>query len=284
MCNACWVTALTAAMILGCGGGAKEGDPGVRDERPLKTTDGDKPTKSAKSKTNEELIADLRAKDLVTRMHAAKTLHDRRAKLAADAAPALADCLRERSDPNVSPKLRETACILLSWIGPGAVEAIPQLEGALNDDVGTVRHQAVAALAKIGKPATAALISALTRGEPKLKLAAAQALERIGSDAKEAAGVLSANLSAAATADERVVYAAALVHVDPEHDGQAVDALMACAKDRDDTVRLRAVKALCDLGPRAGKALMLLKDVELLDINVEVKRAAAEAIKKIQGN
>jgi HEAT repeat protein len=153
------------------------------------------------------LIQELKAPDSATRTSAAEALAGI-GPAAVDAAPALADALKDQN-----ARVRVRASIALAKIGPRATAAVPALIQALSDNLDWLspREYAARALGEIG-PEAGEAVPALTRvltesdaaAEAKpastrerwrgyhaqMRAAAAEALGKIGPEAKEAVPVL----------------------------------------------------------------------------------------------
>jgi HEAT repeat protein len=103
------------------------------------------------------------------------------------------------------PDLRPDAVVALGRIGPAAAQArevVTGLVALLEERDEALRDKAVAALAKVGKPAVAALRRALADPGKQVRLGAAQALGGMGPAAKDALNLL--NLHARADQDAEV--------------------------------------------------------------------------------
>jgi HEAT repeat protein len=95
------------------------------------------------SRSTEDWVAQLKAKDGADRLHAIRALGDRPAD-AHVAVPALKDTLGDHD-----PFVRRDAAIALGKLGPAAQPAAPALRGLLKDRNHGVRKAATEALKKI---------------------------------------------------------------------------------------------------------------------------------------
>jgi HEAT repeat protein len=127
-----------------------------------------------------------------------------------DAVPALGSALNEGPTP-----VRIAAARALARLGPEAAEALPALRSALSDGEPLVVAMAVAALGRTGRGAVPALVGVFqTNSAVQVRLAALEALGRLGPDAAAAVPVL---VQAAKEEDDPVGEAAgeALKQIDP---------------------------------------------------------------------
>ena len=142
--------------------------------------------------------------------------------------------------------VRLNAAYALGAMGPTAKAAVPALTEELKIPEYIPASEAAAeALGKIGVAGRQALIEALKDTEPWLFVVAADALAKIGPDAKA-----------------------------------AVPALIEAVKDNVESVRSRAAYTLGKIGPEAKAAVPALIEV-LKDENENVRRNAAEALRII---
>lgn len=117
------------------------------------------------------------------------------ARVGAAAVPELRAALKHRS-----AVVRRGATEALGRIGPEAAVALPELIGGFADraEVGAgfaggampLRQAAIRAVSRIGKPAVPPLIEALKDAEPLVRAGAAEALGRVGPEAKVAVAPL----------------------------------------------------------------------------------------------
>ena len=145
------------------------------------------------------------------------------------------------------------------------------------------------AIAAIGPEAAAAIpalqrLVADTKATPGLRYSAAYALGRIGPAAKECA----ANLRALTESEDDLMATVAVwaaLKVAPDDKSlfeRAIPLLRRALRADRDVVRLEAAVALGDIGPAAGSAIPILELVAEDDPVKDVRRAAAEAAKKIR--
>jgi len=177
------------------------------------------------------------------RSHAAGALAER--GTAAEAAiPALVQTIK--TDPEYGVRLSSASA--LGSLGPKGAEALRLLLHTIGDED---RWGVVHSLGKMG-PLGAVAVSELVKvlkSDPdwKLRQAAAEALGRIGLDARA-----------------------------------AVPALIRALRDENEHVRYHAIQSLGIMGPYARDAIPALKKA-LRDKYSEARKAAAEALKSVQG-
>jgi outer membrane protein assembly factor BamB len=172
--------------------------------------------------------------------HAAKALV-RATGGTADPAAALLDAAE------ADAAVREEAAALLARIGASAAPAVTKL---LASDDRRVRWWAIGVLMEYGpgaKPATAELIRIARTGNQWFQAKAAQALGRIGPDARAAVPVLAAMLKHT-WPDARAAAAEALAGIG-QKTPDVLDALRAAAKDKDAKASAAAARALKKLQP-----------------------------------
>lgn len=270
------------------------------------------------------LVRALKDENKYVRIYAASALAGIDPALTAKAVlPVLLESLRHRGRPGDQTWLvRLRAAQALARIGPDAKGAIPALRKALKDEKEQVRTHAASALAGIEPALTAeavlpVLIELLEHPGPWggqgwcVRFRAAEALGRIGADAKPAIPALREALTDDHE-DVREAAAEALGKIAPAAK-EVAPALERALKDEDKFVRCAAGAALAKLGlpgkglpvligamedilpyPRAVAARMLgevgppakaaipaLKQA-LKDGPWRVRKAAAEALEKIQ--
>jgi HEAT repeat protein len=132
------------------------------------------------------LLEALRSNDPRVRYDASAALAALGPRLGTEAVPALADAA---DDPD--PLIRTNALTALGRIGPPARTAVPALAKALGDDDLRVRLVAPLALARVqGAEAVPTLLEALR--DPRMRCAAAVALEVLGPAAQAAVPALQA--------------------------------------------------------------------------------------------
>jgi HEAT repeat protein len=101
------------------------------------------------------------------------------------ATPALLKALKDKS-----PRVRAVAAHALGEVGGYPSLTVPALTLALNDGAPDVKKQATLALVSLGQSAVPSLREALKSPEPAVRRDTAEALGKMGADAKEAAGDL----------------------------------------------------------------------------------------------
>jgi HEAT repeat protein len=183
------------------------------------------------------------------------------------------DLIKDLKDERV--EVRRLAVEALVRIGESAV---PALGEALKDQGEWVRVGAAEALGRIGpeaKSAVPALVEALKDQIVGVRRRAAEALGIIGSEAKSAVPALVEALKGQ-DAEVREGAAEALGRIGPEAKS-AVPALGEALKDQDKWVRLRAAEALGIIGPAAKSAVPALVEA-LKDQDVWVRQEAAWAL------
>ena len=125
------------------------------------------------------LVEDLKSKAKDTRRRALEVLAGN-GSASKGAVPQLIEALKDQD-----PEIRAQAAATLASIGAEAKPAARELILLLKDRAGG-RSEAIAALAKIGKPAVDPLIAALDYGNPDIRSGAVEALGQIGPDARQA--------------------------------------------------------------------------------------------------
>lgn len=172
----------------------------------------------------------------------------------------------------------------LVFVGCGKPEAVyqgkptsfwvRQLRGA----DAAARREAVQALGAIGVESVPALVAALNDASADIRTAAADALGRVGPEAKAALPALTATLKDPEKA-VRQHAAFALGVVDPE-DAAVLPALVELLKDSDLEVRRHAALSLGRLGPSARPALEVLMEASK-DADSRFRQLIQNAIRKI---
>ena len=187
------------------------------------------------------------------------------------------------------PAMRTNILEILAGIGPAAKPALDELVKELGDADAEHASEAAVAIAAIGPEAAAAIpalqrLVADTKATSGLRYSAAYALGSIGPAAKECA----ANLRALTESDDDLMATVAVwaaLKVDPDDTSlfeRAIPLLRRALRAEQDMVRLEAAVALGDIGPKAGSAIPILELVAEDDPVRDVRRAAAEAAKKIR--
>lgn len=160
--------------------------------------------------------------------------------------PAVPDLIRALDDG--TPSVRAGAAKALGWMGPDARESIPALGARLHDPETFVARLAGTALQSIGPASVPVLAEALKDQDDGIRLSAAETLERMGPEGRD-----------------------------------AVPALAEAVKDPSTSVRLHSTLALTAIGPPASAAVGVLTTVMEHDASVDVRLSAAVALWKIQG-
>lgn len=187
------------------------------------------------------------------------------------------------------PALRTNILEVLAGIGPAAKPALDDLVKELGDADAEHASEAAVAIAAIGPEAVAAVpalqrLVADAKATPGLRYSAAYALGRIGPAAKESA----ASLRSLTESDDDLMATVAVwaaLKVAPDDKTlfeRAIPLLRRALRAERDMVRLEAAVALGDIGPAAGSAIPILELVAEDDPVKDVRRAAAEAAKKIR--
>ena len=174
-------------------------------------------------------------------------------KVGAPVVPLLRQALKDEQ-----PKTRAMAAKALSDIGPPANDAIPNLLPLLKDPAGrasaewpspVVRYQAAIALANIDptrKESMPVLIEILNGGNGMTKIAAIEAIQKMGSGAREAVPALEHLITAASANLNRSSALTALSKIEGVSAGPFLARVL--KNDKDSTVRFNAARALSDLG------------------------------------
>jgi HEAT repeat protein len=187
------------------------------------------------------------------------------------------------------PAMRTNVLEVLAGIGPAAKPALDDLVKELGDADAEHASEAALAIGAIGPEAAAAVpvlgrMVADAKAAPGLRYSAAYALGRIGPAAKETL----ADLRSLAESDDEMMATVAVwaaLKADPADKSlfeQAIPLLRRALRAEQDVVRLEAAVALGDIGPAAGSAIPILELVAEDDPVKDVRRAAAEAAKKIR--
>jgi HEAT repeat protein len=169
--------------------------------------------------------------------------------------------------------LRCGAARCLGMLGPQAQSAAAQLAQAMRDPEPVVRHDAVSALARLGKAAVPHLARALREQDPNIRQAAAFYLGRMGPEAAPAVPDLALALQDKEDA-VRIEVAAALRHVGRSAAAAAVPALIQSLEDPSPSVRGYASTSLSEIGAPTVWALVGL--INHGDTNVQ--KAATKAL------
>jgi len=212
---------------------------------------------------------------------------------AKEAVPALIKAL---SSENI--RVRASASAALGQIGPAAKDAVPALTQTLStDDQNNLRSSALEALEKIGVPTTELIVKKyiadlLLEHDSKVRALAAQALGKIGPEAKQAFPSLTAALDDS-NGKVRAKAAAALIEIDKpaaaevlkksaaEREERAIeDAIDKLQNSKNFRVRGKAAQFLGKTGRAAKDAVPALTQA-LRDKSQNVSCRAAEALAEI---
>lgn len=188
------------------------------------------------------------------------------------------------------PAVRTHVLEILAGIGPAAKPALDDIVKELDDADPDHAGEAAVAIGAIGPEAAAAALPRLLRvvadagKPPALRYAAAYALGRFGTAAKEAEPTLR---KLAEAEDELMATVAiwAALKVAPEDKSlfeRAVPLLRRALRGDREMARLEAAVALGDIGPAAATAIPMLELVSEDDPVKAVRSAAADALKKIR--
>ncbi len=192
------------------------------------------------------------------------------------ATPALIQAMKDENSD-----VRSSAAGALGGIGRAAAPAVPALIDALSDKESAVRGLAARALGGIGqeaKPGVRALMRGVKDKEWFARREAVQALGKMGPVAKEAGPVLEGALK---DEDEAVRCAAAWALAKLGLPNKGLPVLIAGLEGESAWLRGWVARRLGEVGPPAKAAIPALTKA-LKDQSKDVRKAAAEALKKIQ--
>ncbi len=189
---------------------------------------------------------------------------------------------------------RYQAIYALGAIGPEAPEAVPALATIMLEDPDReARHQAAFALSKMdpaSREAVPALAQALADEEPFVRVNAAIALFRLRGESRPAVPALIKALKDERnqrpvgrflfTIQEMVALALGRASAGSDEGVPALSAALETAPTEE--TRVVAVRALGEIGAEAKPAAPALQAL-LKHKNIQVRQAAQEALKKIQG-
>jgi HEAT repeat protein len=186
---------------------------------------------------------------------------------------------------NADPALRKAAARALGSAGPRVKEAVPALNAVLKDEDPSVRIEAAAALRSIlGSEASHAvpvLVDLLAQKQAEVRREAAAQLADFGAVAIRSVPALNdAQKDADAGVRSAAAWATARITA-AEANQRAAAVMIAALKDKEPRARLDAVRFLGTIGPDARAAIAALTEARL-DDSEEVRKAAAEALAKIQ--
>lgn len=201
--------------------------------------------------------------------------------LGPDAVPELTKALADKD-------LQVAAAAALGQIGMDATSAIPAIIAQLPGEDPGYRREAHFALAAMGPAAAAAvpeLIKSLADDDLEVRYSASYALGKLGPAAKSALPALKANVK---SDDEflRLASIWSMLSIAPNEPGLAEMALPQLIDALDDErplIRREAATALGELGPRGKQAIPALKKSVSVEPDPDVKAAAEEALKRIEG-
>jgi HEAT repeat protein len=184
-------------------------------------------------------------------------------------------------------RIRLASIDVLETLGERAVSAIPAIVKALGDPSRFVRWGAARTLGRLAPNRADIAVPGLMclfndREDVGVRIAAAVALEKFGSHAKEAVPLLARVLNRG----ERE-YRIAILHTIQGIGTGAADAIPSVGwlllNDEIPTVRIEAARTLGLFGPLAKSQLPALKDAMLNDTDEDVRQAASSAILAIEG-
>ncbi len=196
----------------------------------------------------------------------------------ADSVPVLIELL-EDTGPN-SAELRWTAAELLGEIGVAAKPASGALLTALTDPDPHVRAVAAHSLPAIGVAADQAIPALTAMLETDQQMVAARVMSQYTADAKPALPDLIEVLTDTSLDSETRWNAARTIGKIGADAAEAIPVLVVCLEDEVDTVREHSAEALGDIGPPAGSAARALAAV-LNDPATRVRRDAVRSLGQI---
>ena len=219
----------------------------------------------------------LKTDNATARMKAANALGFMR-ESAVDAVPVLVDALEDNYEP-----MRRNAIYALGAIGEPAVERLIDALAAEKEafDMEPILHICDAAhgLAAIGAPAVPALIAALEDERENVRASAAYALGEMG---PVAAGAVDELIVLLADESEEVRrHATSALGMIKEPVSKTVPALVRVLEDREDTdLAFFAAQALTRIGPDATAAVPALREA-LMSESAYVRGFSSEALSRI---
>ena len=211
-------------------------------------------------------------------------------RLGSDGVPAVVSLLKDTETQFV-------ALGIISAIGESAAEVVSDIVGLLDSKDDEIVHEAILALAAIGSASAPASDRVLTilnesvqnQNEVKARLhyAAAYCLGRIGSPGAMKALPRLKELSVSSDVMQATVAIWAVLQITPDDQEQfenAVPLLTEALASEVQTIRLEAIIALGDLGPRAKDAVPAIELVSEDDPVRTIRSAAQQALEKIQAD
>ncbi len=226
-----------------------------------------------------------------------KALEDKDPTVVANAIEALANlgpqALSHIDDALANPALRHYAVLLIARLGREGASAVPALVDALGkqtdspEDIEFIReaHFALSAIGPEAKEAIPTLVKALASDKESVSASACYALGKMGGEARAAVPAL----QRAEMSENLIVRAAsvfALWQIQPGNPIRRVKAtglLLKALEDDREMVRVGAVTMLGELGAADKVTQARLEQVRDNDEVEFVRRAAAEALKKLAG-
>lgn len=211
-------------------------------------------------------------------------------RLGSDGVPAAVSLLKDTETQFV-------ALEIISAIGESAAEVVSDIIGLLDSKDDEIVHEAILALASIGSasaPASDRVLTILNESVQnqnevgtRLHYAAAYCLGRIGSPAAMKALPRLKELSVSSDGMQATVAIWAVLQITPDDQEQfenAVPLLTEALASEVQTIRLEAIIALGDLGPRAKDAVPAIELVSEDDPVRTIRLAAQQALEKIQAD
>ena len=211
-------------------------------------------------------------------------------RLGSDGVPAAVSLLKDTETQFV-------ALEIISAIGESGAEVVSDIIGLLDSKDDEIVHEAILALASIGSasaPASDRVLTILNESVQnqnevgtRLHYAAAYCLGRIGSPAAMKALPRLKELSVSSDGMQATVAIWAVLQITPDDQEQfenAVPLLTEALASEVQTIRLEAIIALGDLGPRAKDAVPAIELVSEDDPVRTIRLAAQQALEKIQAD
>jgi HEAT repeat protein len=165
---------------------------------------------------------------------------------------------RVRGLKDADASVRQRAAEFLGYLRPTDEASIAALVIALDDAEPAVRSQTATTLGQIGEPAMPALIQTLKKGTANSRVAASDALYRLGPTAKTALPELIGLVSDNTNGTEVRCHAAATIGRIGAAGKEAVPALLDTLKSGDDPLRQQAALALAAVAPEQEKVVNAL--------------------------